>query len=64
MSMVFNFTIGVIGAAITFLFSLVSVIRSYQASFLAGFTFFALSALAVIAFLATWLIGFYLATAG
>eukprot|EP00597_Dinobryon_sp_UTEXLB2267_P000545 CAMPEP_0170062676 /NCGR_PEP_ID=MMETSP0019_2-20121128/3814_1 /TAXON_ID=98059 /ORGANISM="Dinobryon sp., Strain UTEXLB2267" /LENGTH=279 /DNA_ID=CAMNT_0010268885 /DNA_START=46 /DNA_END=885 /DNA_ORIENTATION=+ len=64
MSMAFNFTIGVIGAAVTFLFNLVSVIRSYQASIIVGFTFFALSALAMIAFLATWLIGFYLATAG
>eukprot|EP01036_Dinobryon_divergens_P029639 gene29639-38763_t len=64
LNMLFNFTIGLIGAVVTFIFSLVGVIRSYQASIFLGLSFFALASLAAVAFVLSWLIGLYFATAG
>lgn len=60
----FNFTIGVIGAVVAFMFSLYSVIQSYDASFLVGTIFFTLASLAAVSFAATWIIGMYFAAAG
>lgn len=64
MSMLFNFTIGLIGAVVAFIFSLIALIQTYQASLLAGLTFFVLASLAALSFIMTWLIGFYIAAAG
>ncbi len=64
LSMLFNFTLGICGAVVGFIFTLYSLIKSYQASLMAGLVFFSLAALAGIAFAMTWLIGLYAATAG
>jgi hypothetical protein len=64
LSMLFNFTIGVCGTVITFMFSLGSLIRSYNASILQGLFFFISASLAAVAFALTWLIGLYSVTAG
>jgi hypothetical protein len=56
--------IGMIGAVIGFLWSVVSVIRSYQAPLYSAVIFFGLAALAAVAFAVTWIIGLYLAAAG
>jgi hypothetical protein len=53
-----------IGAVAGFLWSVVSVIRSYQTPLYSAMVFFGLAALAAIAFAVTWLIGLYLAAAG
>lgn len=58
-SMLFNFTLGVCGAVVAFIFSLMSLIRTYQASILSATVFFALGSLAAVAFALTWLIGLY-----
>jgi hypothetical protein len=58
------FTIGVVSAAVTFLWSLWGVVSSYQAGSVQGLLFMGLAAIAVCAFIATWLIGLYLAGAG
>lgn len=64
MNMLFNFTLGVCGAVIWFLFSVWHLITTYKANILAGLAFFAMAALGAIAFALTWLIGIYIATAG
>lgn len=63
-SMLFNFTIGVCGAVVAFVFSLYYLIQTYQASLVAATTYFALASLAAVAFALTWLIGLYIAAAG
>lgn len=64
MSAMFNFTLGVCGAVVAFIFGLWHVITTYQAGLLQGLFFFALASLAAISFAMTWLIGLYTATAG
>ncbi len=64
LSMVSNFTIGVIGAFVSFFFGLFSLLYAYKTSIFTGTAFFSLAMLAALSFLATWLIGFYCATAG
>lgn len=63
-SVLMNLTIGVFLAVVTFILSLWSVISSYQPSFLAGFTYFSLAALAAISYGLTWVIGMYCVAAG
>ncbi len=64
LSMLFNFTLGIFGAVVGFVFSLISVVKSYQASFPTAAAFFACASLAAISFGLTWLMGLYVATAG
>jgi len=64
LNLLLNFTLGVFGAVVAFIFGLYSLIQSYQASFLTGMTFFMFAALSACAFAMTWLIGLYLAAAG
>lgn len=64
MNVLFNFTIGVFMAVVTFVFSLGTLIASFQASFLGGLTFFVLASVAAISFALSWLIGLYLGAAG
>ena len=63
-NVLFNFTIGVMSAVVTFIFSLYSLIRSYQPSYLESLSFFALASLAAISFALTWLLMLYSAAAG
>ena len=63
-NMLFNFTIGVFGAVVAFIWGLGGIVRTYQANFLAGATFFLFGSLAAISFALTWIIGLYVATAG
>lgn len=63
LNILFNFTMGIIMTVVTFIFSVVGVIRSYQTSILSGLVFFAGAALAAGAFAMTWLIILYLGTA-
>jgi len=63
-SLLFNFTLGVFGAVVAFVFGLYALIQSYKASLLSGFMFFLLASLSACAFALTWIIGLYLATAG
>jgi hypothetical protein len=59
-----NFTIGVFAAVVSFIFSLGSLIYSYQASFFTGLSFFMLASLAAISFALSWIVGFYCLAAG
>lgn len=64
LTLLFNFTIGVFGAVIAFIFSLYSLIQSFNTSFIGGVIFFALASVAAISFALTWLLGLYAAAAG
>ena len=64
MSMLFNFTIGVFGAVVAFIFSLYGLIQTYRASLITGLIFFSFAAISAVAFAMTWLIGLYSAAAG
>lgn len=63
-NMLFNFTIGVFGAVVAFIWGLGGIVRTYQANILSGATFFLLASLAAVSFALTWIIGLYVATAG
>lgn len=63
-NLLMNFTVGVFMAVIGFMFSLYSVIVSYQASIVQGLLFFVLASLSAISFAMTWIIGLYMAAAG
>ncbi|CAM9514858.1 unnamed protein product [Ectocarpus fasciculatus] len=52
----FNFTLGVVATVVTFFWSSINVIRSYQASPLYGFIFFVGAALAALSFAVSWLL--------
>lgn len=64
MNVLINFTLGVIGALIGFLWNLWSLVLEYRANLAAGLVFFALAALAAASFAAAWLFGIYMAAAG
>mmetsp|Transcript_22891 Transcript_22891/g.33448 ORF Transcript_22891/g.33448 Transcript_22891/m.33448 type:complete len:202 (+) Transcript_22891:324-929(+) len=64
LSMLFNFTIGMVGSVIGFMWSLYSVIASYQASIWAALVFFGFASLAAVSFALTWVFGLYAASAG
>ena len=64
MNLLMNFTIGTIGAVIAFIWSLYSLIQTYQASILYALPFFMFASLSAVAFAMTWLIGLYAAAAG
>jgi hypothetical protein len=59
LSMLFNFTIGIFGAVVAFIFSLYTIIQSYQASFFSGTIFFILASLASVSFAISWIVGLY-----
>jgi hypothetical protein len=54
LSFLFNFTIGVVGAVVVFIFNLYSLILTFRASFLTGLVFFGFASLAAISFAMTW----------
>jgi hypothetical protein len=54
LSFLFNFTIGVVGAVVVFIFNLYSLIQTFQANFLAGLVFFGFASLAAISFALSW----------
>lgn len=54
LSFLFNFTIGVTGAVVVFIFNLYSLIQTFQANALASFLFFTLASLAAVSFAMTW----------
>lgn len=64
MSLLFNFTIGIFGAVVAFIFSLYGLIQTYRVNIFVGLIFFFLAAVASIAFAMTWIIGLYAAAAG
>lgn len=51
-------------AVIAFIFSIYSIMMSYQPDFFSATIFFSMASLAAISFAATFLIGIYLGTAG
>lgn len=55
-SLLFNFTIGVVGAVLVFVFNLYSLIQTFQPNFLVGMAFFTLASLAAVSFALTWYI--------
>lgn len=63
-TMLFNFTLGVIGALLGFLWSLWGLIVEYQANLAVAVTFFVLASLAAFSFASMWLLGIYAAAAG
>lgn len=64
MTVLFNFTLGMMGAVVGFVFSIPSLLYTYQVPLLYGALFLALSSLAALAFAVTWLAGIYTAAAG
>jgi len=54
MSFLFNFTIGIFGAVVAFIFNLFSLIQSFRANIFSGAVFFILSSIAAISFAMTW----------
>eukprot|EP01041_Mallomonas_annulata_P005363 gene5363-10719_t len=64
MSVLFNFTLGMFGTVIGFIFSLPGIIMAYQVPLLYACLFFISATLAAIAFAATWILGLYTAAAG
>jgi len=63
-TMLFNFTLGVMGALLGFLWSLWGLIVEYQANLAIAVTFFVLASLAAFSFATLWLLGIYAAAAG
>lgn len=63
-SLLFNFTIGMIGAVIAFITSLFSLIYTYQTPIYTAFVYFGLASLAAISFALTWMVMLYVAAAG
>lgn len=63
-NLLLNFTFGVFMAVVGFIFSLYSVIVSYQAPILQALPFFLLASLSAVAFALTWIVGLYVAAAG
>ena len=63
-NMLFNFTIGMIGAVTSFIYSLIGIIQGYNTSFAVALPFFLLGSLAAVSFAMSWLVGLYLAAAG
>jgi len=59
-----NFTIGVMGALLGFLWNLWSLVVEYRASIITAIAFFFLASLAAFSFAAAWLAGLYAAAAG
>jgi hypothetical protein len=59
-----NFTIGMIGAVVAFVWSLYGLIQTYKASLISGLIFFLFASIAAIAFGLTWIIGMYICAAG
>ena len=64
MTILFNFTIGMIGAVIAFIFGLYGLIQTYQVPLTYAIIFFLMASLAALSFAATWLLGIYAAAAG
>ena len=60
----FNFTIGLLGSMFVFLWSLPSVIMSFQPSFVSGVLFFAVATVSGLSMVATYLFLIYGAAAG
>jgi hypothetical protein len=64
MKMLFNFTLGMIGTVIGFIWSLYSIITTYQAAITTSLFFFGIASLAAISFAMTWMFLLYGAAAG
>lgn len=64
LSTLFNFTIGMFGTVIAFIFGLYGLIQTYQVPLFYALIFFLFASLAALSFAATWLLGIYAAAAG
>jgi hypothetical protein len=64
MALLLNFTIGVFGAVVAFIYNLYGLIQTYRANLLTGLFFFSAAAISAVAFAMTWIFGLYAATAG
>ena len=64
LKMLFNFTLGMLGTVTGFIFSLYSIISSYQAALSTSLVFFSLAALAAVSFAMTWMFLLYGTAAG
>jgi hypothetical protein len=64
LKILFNFTLGMIGTVVGFIFSLYSVICTYQAALSTSLFFFSLASLAALSFAMTWMFLLYGAAAG
>lgn len=63
-NMLINFTIGLIGTVVGFMWTLWSVVKSFQPTTLEAAGFFIFASIAAMSFVASWLVGLYAATAG
>jgi len=63
-SMLFNFTFGLFGALVAFVWNLWTVVSSFGADILTGGFFFLVCSISAAAFSISWLLGLYAATAG
>ena len=64
MNVLFNFTIGLIGTVVTFIWSLYEIINAYKTPLLHGFLFFLLASLGAISFALSYAVAIYMAAAG
>ena len=64
MNILFNFTIGLIGTVITFIWSLYEIINAYKTPLIHGLFFFLLASLGAISFALSYAIAIYMAAAG
>ena len=64
MNVLFNFTIGLVGTVITFIWSLYEIINAYKTPLFHGFLFFVLASLGAISFALSYAVAIYMAAAG
>ena len=62
--MVLNFTVGVIGAVIAFIYSLYGLVKDFRPDPLSAIVYFSMASLAAVSFAFSFLILFYVTTAG
>jgi hypothetical protein len=59
LNVLFNITLGIMGAVIAFVASLPHLLASYQVSWSTAFVFFSFASLAAVSYALTWLLGVY-----
>eukprot|EP00924_Labyrinthula_sp_SR-Ha-C_P015551 maker-scaffold_4-snap-gene-3.4-mRNA-1 protein AED:0.04 eAED:0.04 QI:0/1/0/1/0/0/2/127/358 len=64
LSMIFNFTVGMIGTLVTFVYYLYYMIETYQPGYILGILFFGLGVAGAFALVVSFLLGLYFGTAG
>ena len=64
LNILFNFTLGMFGAVVAFIYGLFGLIATYQVPLYYGLLFFIMATLAALSFAVTWLLAIYAAAAG